>query len=90
MIENSTKIKIITTYIFNVNVKTLIYLINHELNIKHKKHNKVMNEHKKKTLKNFIKFLLIHKISFTHELIFAAIQSLKRASYSTSIDLIKQ
>jgi hypothetical protein len=88
--EYSTETKITAARIFNVNVKTLTYLVDRDPNAKHEKHNKVMNDQKEKALKNFIRSLLLHEILSTHEVVFATIKSLKKTRDPTSIDSIKR
>lgn len=90
--ENPTETRATAARIFNVNVKSLVYRLDHAINTKrgdvmnakHGGQNKVMNDQEEKALENFIRSLLIHGIPPKHEAVFAAIQSLKRARDSTS------
>jgi hypothetical protein len=85
LIENPTETKLTAARIFNVNVKTLTASIGRGgYDGQHEGHNKVLNSQKEKALENFIRSLLMHEILSTHNAVFNAICSLKRARNSSS------
>jgi hypothetical protein len=80
LIEHSDELKMTAARKFNVNVKTLTASIRREnLNKKaNEGHNRILSNQKEMTIENYIRSLLIHEISSTHQVVFDAIKSLKR------------
>jgi hypothetical protein len=81
LIEHSIESKITASRIFNANVKTLTAFINREHDVRknNENQNKILSDQKETTVSNFIRSLLAHEISSTHQIVFGAIISLKRA-----------
>ncbi len=79
--ENLTESRAVAARIFHVNVKSLINFINRESDQKNERHNKILQDHEKNALDDFIRSLLRHEISSTSELVFSAIVDLKRAHH---------
>ncbi len=86
--DNSTKNKVMTIRIYEINFKTLISYIRRDFKqtIKiNENHNKILSKQKENAIHDYIKSLLNHELSFTFHVIFKAIESLKRvynASFS--------
>ncbi len=77
--KNFTESRTVAAKIFNVNVKTLTDFIQRESDAKNENQNKVLQDHEKNVLDDFIRSLLQHEISSTSEVVFSAIVRLKRA-----------
>jgi hypothetical protein len=77
--KNLTKSRVVAARIFNVNVKTLTAFIKRESDAKNEDQNKVLQNHEKNALDDFIRLLLQHEISFTSEVVFNAIMRSKRS-----------
>jgi hypothetical protein len=79
--ENSTESRAVTARIFNVNVKSLTAFINRGSIKTNEGHNKILQNHEKNALDDFIRSLLKHGILSTSQLVFSAIVRLKRANH---------
>jgi hypothetical protein len=79
--ENLTESRAFAAKIFNLNVKTLTAFIQRGSDEKNERQNKVLQDHEKNALDDFIRSLLKHRIPSTIEIVFSAIVRLKRAHH---------
>ncbi len=77
--KNLTESRAVAAKIFNVVVKTLTASIKRESDAKNESQNKVLQDHEKNALDDFIRSLLQHEISSTSEVVFSVIMRLKRS-----------
>jgi Na+/H+ antiporter NhaB len=79
--ENFTKSISVAARIFSVNRRTLSAFIQRDSDAKNEEQNKMLQNHEKNALDDFIRSLLKHEILFTSEIVFSAIVRLKRAHH---------
>lgn len=84
LVENPTQSKAVAARIFNVDVKTLILSMRRPSSGKQVGgRNKILEDRQVRAIHPFIRSLLAHRIQPTHEVVFSAILSLKRAQNPT-------
>jgi hypothetical protein len=76
--KNLTESQVVAAKIFNVNRKSLNVFIKRDSDAKHKRHNKMLQNHEINTFDDFIRSYLKHEILFINEIIFSVIMRLKR------------
>ena len=82
--ENPTESKAVASRVYGLNVKTLISSMRRGSGGgKRGGHNKILEAHQVRAVDHFIRSLLAHGIQPTHEVVFNAILSLKRAHNPT-------
>jgi uncharacterized protein YcbK (DUF882 family) len=77
--ENFTESQVVAAKIFNVNSKSLSAFIKRDSDTKNEEQNKVLQDHEKNALDDFIRSLLRHEILSISQIVFSVIVSLKRA-----------
>jgi uncharacterized protein YcbK (DUF882 family) len=79
--ENLTESISVAARIFNVNRRTLSAFIQRDSDAKNQEQNKMLQNHEKNALDDFIRLLLKHEILSINEIVFSAIVRLKRAHH---------
>ena len=76
---NPKETKMTASRLFNVNVKTLTSSIRRCSGVKNRGQNQILRDHVTNVINGFIQSLLVHGILPTHQIVFNAIVSLKKA-----------
>jgi hypothetical protein len=79
--ENPTESISVAARIFSVNRRTLSAFIQRGSDAKNEEQNKMLQNHEKNAFDDFIRSLLKHEILSTSEIVFSAIERLKRAHH---------